>query len=114
MEPESNRRITPKNALAHPFLKEAEEPDDDEFVPHRFAEGVCGRYHFFDEVTNEPCVRIRKRKKTDEEEDEGEEEREPIGIPSDLDLDPYSEDAPRSPHLVLFRANSGPPDRSIA
>ena len=72
MEPESNRRITPKNALAHPFLKEAEEPDDDEFVPHRFAEGVCGRYHFFDEVTNEPCARIRKRKKTDEEEDEGE------------------------------------------
>ncbi|KAI0089224.1 kinase-like domain-containing protein [Irpex rosettiformis] len=65
MESESIKRITPRNALGHPFLKEPDEPDDDEFVPHRFGEGVCGKLHFLDEVTDEPCVRIRKPKKTD-------------------------------------------------
>ncbi|KAI0692551.1 kinase-like domain-containing protein [Cytidiella melzeri] len=60
MQPEATRRITPQSALEHPFLKEQDEPDDDEFVPHRFGEGVCGELHFFDEVTQEPCIKIWK------------------------------------------------------
>ncbi len=59
MQPEAVKRITPRAALAHPFLKDPDEPDDDEFVPHPFGEGVCGDYHFHDEVTEEPCVRVR-------------------------------------------------------
>lgn len=75
MEPESTKRIIPKDALAHPFLKDPDEPDDDEFVPHPFGRGVCRKLHFLDEVTDEPCVRIRKRKRVkagdaDHEEDE--------------------------------------------
>ncbi|PSR80981.1 hypothetical protein PHLCEN_2v6571 [Hermanssonia centrifuga] len=59
MQPEAVKRMTPRAALAHPFLKDPDEPDDDEFVPHPFGEGVCGDYHFHDEVTEEPCVRVR-------------------------------------------------------
>lgn len=66
LHPESTKRITPKRALAHPFLagKPDEEdalPDDDEFVPHEFGEGVCGKLHFRDEVTDEMCVRVKVR-----------------------------------------------------
>ncbi|KAI0337903.1 kinase-like protein [Trametopsis cervina] len=66
MHPEATRRITPKEALSHPFLKDAEDPDDDEFVPHRFGEGVCGSLHFLDEVTEEPCIRVYKVRKGSE------------------------------------------------
>lgn len=66
LHPESTKRITPKRALAHPFLagKSGEDdclPDDDEFVPHEFGEGVCGKWHIRDEVTDEMCVRIKVR-----------------------------------------------------
>jgi cell division control protein 7 len=56
MQPESIRRITPRGALYHGFLKD--EQDDDEFFPHPFGEGVCGDLHFVDEVTEEPCVKV--------------------------------------------------------
>ncbi|KAJ3493406.1 hypothetical protein NMY22_g20215 [Coprinellus aureogranulatus] len=35
---------------------------DDAFVPHVFGEGVCGEYHFIDEVTGQPGVFVRQRK----------------------------------------------------
>ncbi|TFY55737.1 hypothetical protein EVG20_g9208 [Dentipellis fragilis] len=56
MEPVSVKRLTPKEALAHPFLRE--EPGDEEFFPHPFGEGICGEFHFVDEVTDDLCVRI--------------------------------------------------------
>ncbi|KAK7029416.1 Cell division control protein 7 [Paramarasmius palmivorus] len=37
---------------------EETELSDDEFVPHPFGKGVCAKYHFKDEVTEEPCVRV--------------------------------------------------------
>jgi cell division control protein 7 len=58
MHPESTRRLTPRDALYHPFLADPFEPEDDEFFPHPFGEGVCGDLHHLDEVTEEPCVRI--------------------------------------------------------
>jgi cell division control protein 7 len=64
MQPESTRRITPRSALYHPFLES--EPEDDELFPHPFGEGACGARHFVDDVTEEPCVRIRLRDGTDE------------------------------------------------
>lgn len=82
LHPESVRRITPRQALAHPFLRSsplsssssretsmgddgdevmtAQEEDDDEYVPHPYdgGEGRCRVYHFRDEVTDVECVRI--------------------------------------------------------
>lgn len=65
MNPFSTRRITPKQALAHPFLRGDEgdfdeAADDDEFVPHLFGEGVCGQWHFYDE-TGRPAVKVQVR-----------------------------------------------------
>ncbi|KAL4251096.1 hypothetical protein ABKN59_005629 [Abortiporus biennis] len=51
--------------------------DDDEYVPYPFGEGVCAEDHFYDDVTEEPCVRIRtssKRKRKNEDGDEDEED----------------------------------------
>jgi len=60
MHPESIKRITPRQALYHPFLHESEEGEgDDAFFPHPFGEGVCGEWHFVDTVTEEYRVRIR-------------------------------------------------------
>ena len=42
------KRITPRAALMHPFLRDPDEADDDEFAPHCVAEGVCMRYHRID------------------------------------------------------------------
>ncbi|KAG5648699.1 hypothetical protein DXG03_000046 [Asterophora parasitica] len=63
MNPHCCRRMTPKNALAHPFLRGEEgdfdeAADDDEYVPHTFGQGVCGHLHFIDDVTEEPRVKI--------------------------------------------------------
>ena len=57
MNPDSTKRITPRQALYHPFLHNPDEADDD-FFPHPFGEGVCGKYHFVDEVTEEYCVHV--------------------------------------------------------
>jgi len=60
MHPESIKRITPQQALYHPFLRESEEGEgDDAFFPHPFGEGVCGEWHFIDPVTEEYRVQIR-------------------------------------------------------
>lgn len=58
MQPESTRRITPRGALYHPFLADPSEPEDDELFPHQFGEGVCGKWHFVDSVTEDQCVII--------------------------------------------------------
>ncbi|PCH40791.1 kinase-like protein [Wolfiporia cocos MD-104 SS10] len=58
MEPEATRRITPRTALTHPFLREPDAPSDDEFFPHPFGEGICGEWHFIDEETDDLCVRV--------------------------------------------------------
>jgi len=71
MQPESTRRMTPREALYHPFLADPSEPEDDEFFPHPFGEGICGVWHHLDEVTEEPCVRMN----LDAEEDGGVEVR---------------------------------------
>jgi cell division control protein 7 len=60
LHPESIKRITPRQALYHPFLHEGEEEGgDDAFFPHPFGEGVCGEWHIVDTVTEEFRVRIR-------------------------------------------------------
>ncbi|KAI0832794.1 kinase-like protein [Trametes gibbosa] len=50
MEPDSTRRMTPRAALYHPFLREEDAPPDDEFVPHPFGDGPCGELHFIDDL----------------------------------------------------------------
>ncbi|KAI8982741.1 kinase-like protein [Trametes punicea] len=64
MEPESIRRMTPRAALYHPFLREPDAPEDDEFVPHPFGDGVCGHLHFIDEE-EELCVKVPVEGKED-------------------------------------------------
>lgn len=63
LEPEATKRWTPRQALHHPFLLEGgggeDGAGDDVWFPHPFGEGVCGALHFKDEVTEEPCVRVR-------------------------------------------------------
>lgn len=60
LHPESIKRITPRQALYHPFLQEGgDKKGDDAFFPHPFGEGVCGEWHFVDQVTEEFRVRIR-------------------------------------------------------
>lgn len=60
LHPESIKRITPRQALYHPFLHEGgEEEGDDAFFPHPFGGGVCGEWHIVDTVTEEFRVRIR-------------------------------------------------------
>ncbi len=61
LHPESIKRITPRQALYHPFLHEGGEEvkGDDAFFPHPFGEGVCGEWHIVDPVTEEFRVRIR-------------------------------------------------------
>ena len=85
LDPLATNRITPRGALAHPFLKIhrhggpaewGEEPDDDEFFPHPFGEGICGEWHFRDEVTEEPFVRVEEDCECDECEDECEDGEE--------------------------------------
>jgi cell division control protein 7 len=56
LEPEAYKRTTPKDALAHEFLLEVDEPADEEMFPHPFGQGVCKAYHLIDQVTEEPCV----------------------------------------------------------
>lgn len=58
LEPEAHRRTTPKEALAHDFLREIDEPVDAEMFPHPFAQGVCKKFHFVDPVTEELNVRV--------------------------------------------------------
>lgn len=62
MHPESTRRITPRAALDHPFLKEPDEPSDDEFAPHLYGQGVCGKLHGYDEDGMYVKVHKRRRK----------------------------------------------------
>lgn len=60
LNPDATKRLTPRDALKHPFLSEEDEGiDDDDFVPHPFGGGVCGDLHFYDEATGEPCVQVR-------------------------------------------------------
>ncbi|KAJ7169725.1 kinase-like protein [Mycena filopes] len=56
LEPEAHRRTTPKDALAHAFLLDPDEPADDEMFPHPFGKGICAKYHFTDGVTEERCM----------------------------------------------------------
>ncbi|EJF62253.1 kinase-like protein [Dichomitus squalens LYAD-421 SS1] len=58
MEPESVKRMTPRAALYHPFLRDPDGRDDDEFVPHPFGGGVCRDLHFVDE-DDDYCVRVK-------------------------------------------------------
>ena len=65
LHPESIKRITPRQALYHPFLHESDEGEgDDVFFPHPFGEGVCGEWHFVDPVTEEFRVRVRTEEGT--------------------------------------------------
>lgn len=51
------RRITPRDALYHPFLHDEDDEEDDVFFPHPFGEGVCGDKHFIE--NDEPRVSVR-------------------------------------------------------
>jgi cell division control protein 7 len=64
--------MTPRQALAHPFLRGSSSAsldgynpdedcaDDDEYTPHVFGapESACHEWHFNDPVTEEPAVRV--------------------------------------------------------
>ncbi|KAF6748918.1 kinase-like protein [Ephemerocybe angulata] len=61
LHPESVKRITPEEALKHPFLaergaREKKYKGDNGFFPHPFGNGVCGDMHFVDPVTDQPGV----------------------------------------------------------
>lgn len=56
LQPEMYKRFTPVEALKHPFLTIPGE-DDDDYLPHPYGEGKCGKYHWIDE-TDVPCARI--------------------------------------------------------
>ncbi|KAG6809579.1 hypothetical protein H0H92_015701 [Tricholoma furcatifolium] len=65
LEPYVTKRFDPGEALAHPFLAGEDgafddTADDDEFVPHKFGEGVCGEWHSVDE-TGAHAVKVRVR-----------------------------------------------------
>jgi cell division control protein 7 len=82
LHPESTKRCTPQIALFHPMLVEpattAPSPPlsdawadkirrgkirvgDDAYVPHEPGKGVCGDWHFIDDVTEVECVKILKK-----------------------------------------------------
>ena len=65
MEPESIKRLTPRAALYHPFLRDPDAPEDDEFVPHPFGDGACKHLHYVDE-DDDYCVRIKVDGRDDE------------------------------------------------
>ncbi|KAF8524587.1 kinase-like domain-containing protein, partial [Hysterangium stoloniferum] len=56
LDPESVKRITARDALYHSFLKHESDVEDDEFFPHPFGHGVCGKYHVKDDVSEDLCV----------------------------------------------------------
>ncbi|KAG7447698.1 kinase-like protein [Guyanagaster necrorhizus] len=60
LHPEAVHRITPRDALYHPFL--AQSVGDDEFFPHPFGKGVCAHLHRIDDVTEQPSVLIETEK----------------------------------------------------
>ncbi|KAJ4479077.1 kinase-like protein [Lentinula aciculospora] len=98
LHPLCTKRLTPRSALYHPFLspgdnhrqREADpmvdedtdmkfgadedldedvEPEDDEFFPHPFGEGVCRRWHARDEV-GVPYVKVYARDDSDGNDDD--------------------------------------------
>ncbi|PIL37510.1 hypothetical protein GSI_01204 [Ganoderma sinense ZZ0214-1] len=58
LQPESIRRITPRAALYHPFLRDPDMPEDDESVPHPFLIGSCADLHFMDDA-GDSYVRVK-------------------------------------------------------
>ncbi|TRM60110.1 kinase-like domain-containing protein [Schizophyllum amplum] len=61
LKPLSTERITPAQALDHPFLRDPDEPSDSQFAPHRYGEGVCGKWHWRDPVTEECIASVESR-----------------------------------------------------
>ncbi len=106
LHPESTRRITPRDALNHPFLRDPSEPDDDEMFPHPYGEGVCGHLHFMDEVTEEPCVRVKARSSN------GNERRRKGSVTEDEDEERDEEDMVNGDwedgtEVIVIRAGEG-------
>jgi len=60
MHPDASQRMTPRMALAHPFLMDGDDDDDDEYFPHPFGEGVCGAEHIWVPDSDERVVRIQR------------------------------------------------------
>ncbi|RPD80748.1 kinase-like protein [Lentinus tigrinus ALCF2SS1-7] len=58
MEPESIRRMTPRTALYHPFLRDPDAEEDDVYVPHPFGDGVCGELHKIDDA-DDLCIKVQ-------------------------------------------------------
>ncbi len=58
MEPDSTRRMTPRDALIHSFLRDPDAEEDDEYVPHPFGDGMCGALHEVDGA-DDLCVKVR-------------------------------------------------------
>ncbi|KAI0722295.1 kinase-like protein [Cerioporus squamosus] len=58
MEPDSTRRMTPRTALYHPFLRDPNAEEDDEYVPHPFGDGICGALHEVDDA-DDLCIKVR-------------------------------------------------------
>ena len=46
LTPESTKRMTPRDALYHPFLVDRNEAEDDDHFPHPYGEGVCRDLHW--------------------------------------------------------------------
>lgn len=60
LQVESIKRITARDALYHPFLREEGMPGDDEYFPHPVGYGICGKLHWKDEVTEDVFVRTKE------------------------------------------------------
>ncbi|EJD36603.1 kinase-like protein [Auricularia subglabra TFB-10046 SS5] len=57
LEPEAPRRITARDALLHPFLREEDtDGDDDDRCVHPPGEGACARMHSRDDITGDWSV----------------------------------------------------------
>ncbi|KAI0034368.1 kinase-like domain-containing protein, partial [Vararia minispora EC-137] len=76
MHPESVKRITPLQALRHPFLLE-DGVDDNDFFPHPPGGGVCANWHLIDDEEGSYFVRIRLRDGEPRLEDDDEDDEEP-------------------------------------
>lgn len=93
LAPESVNRITARDALYHPFLFEPG-LEDDQFVPHPIGDGICGQYHFRDDVTDEHRVHLSP--------DSTEVCQVPLGQGIPIGFDP----CPYHANLVQFRSSS--------
>lgn len=61
LNPESTKRILPRDALSHAFLKEPGNSTDDDFEPKVLRQAVCRALHHADDVTGDVFVEVWRK-----------------------------------------------------